>query len=318
MDFKSRRYIFLVNRGVCSKGASLVEAAIVIPIFLSLIIAFIDFVRYFGTYISQNYKVHQVLEVATKIRMDIDLEQSSPELIDEFKRGIELALKKADGPVANLWTTPFYQSSSIQAVGFQLRFGAPLSEPPPFTSQVALLRPGEEAFLINEDGEVTSENVDHPYRSASTGPPTGLESWSSVLASYPLVVYSKTKFDFIVPFIPSQVITAIAVGYNHHKQAGTSQLSPFPYTSPTPKKWPDTPTPPGGQPTLTPTATPGSGTATPTATPTLVPAICLAQCVPCQQTETCLKDCNCCWQVCPSCQNNPPAVCIQNCNCSGG
>ena len=265
-----------IRRAKTRRGSALVEAAISLPIFILFILFIIDLTRYFFIYSVLNLATHTAVDYASKIEIETNTSPSAcsikPASCESFVKRIRNsgdALDQLTILGKALKQSLLVASPSTSLTGARLvRFrhysspeqiingsgGGPIT---PFDADVAFLRPGERAAVLDQNGTPTGEFVDHLTRGygmeAEPGkgwPKSSLgENWDTVFIANPLEVRARVIFTPITPLVPSITIEARAHAYKRVQNAGVGGLAIS--TS-----------------TATPTAT-GTATTTQTATPTI-------------------------------------------------
>jgi len=265
------------------KGASLIEAAISLPLFLLILLFFIDISRFFFIYVMVNYAAYQAVDFASKSIVETSTTQSfcgSPMSTEcsDYKELVESILFKAEN-TALLVTSRYDVPSGAQLHSFDhydsdvYTSGQNISGlGGGITSNVAFLRPGER--VIQNKGLSDQKNVDHATRSFGTGAGLGWpnigESWPQVLENNPLEVRIDVSFTPVTPGVPILHIGARQYAYRAARFFGVgfeAIPSPTPVATDTPYPTATiTQTPEPATPTVTPTVT---ETGTPTSTPTV-------------------------------------------------
>jgi len=256
------------------KGASLIEAVISLPLFLLIILFFIDIARFFFVYVIVNYAAYDAVDFASKSIVETDTTQvactSSSSACADYIELVSSILAKAEN------TALLVASSSDSASGAQLRSFShyepslyPSEDPQnysglsstPILSDVAFLRPGERVIRDKDtDEEIEIAHATRPFgQGAGFGWPTFGESWPQVLETNPLEVRIDVRFTAVTPGVPTLEIRARQYSYRAARFFGVG-FQAVPTTAPT-----ATPT---LEPTATPTITPEPPTPTMTPTPT--------------------------------------------------
>jgi len=283
------------------KGASLIEAAISLPLFLLVILFFIDIARFFFVYVIVNYAAYQAVDFASKSIVEVDTTQmqcsttQGGEACQDYRNLVESILAQAVN-TARLVSSASDSASGAQLLSFthydpDIYTGDPGSQNlsglgASITSDAAFMRPGE--LVIRHDGEFDPVNVSHPTRPFGTGPDSGWplrpgQSWPQVLETHPLAVVIQVRFSPVTPGVPVLNIVANQYAYRAARFFGIgieALPSPTPPPTNTPTNTPEATVTPGptNTPTITPTATSTptpteTGTPTPTGTPTNTPTI---------------------------------------------
>lgn len=261
------------SRKPCARGASVVETALTIPIFLIAILTLIDLCRFFFAYCFLHFAAYSAVDLGTKLEIETDISQCPPsgnsagqflcrEYIDRIDSIVNKALEKA-----LLVAGPPGSGNSIELIPFnhyyygtvatELAKQVPSSQLP-LVRAVAVIRPGERVERMNDHTQ-----IEHRTRSSVTGPPKVGESWNAVLRQEPIEVRIEAFFRPIFPLLPVFRLTASQQGYRFSTIQGTGGV-PNP---PTPVPPTNTP-PPAPTRTRTPTPIGGVVGATPTITPT--------------------------------------------------
>lgn len=270
-----------------SRGATLIETALSIGLFIVFTFFIIDLARYFFVYAVLNYAAFQAADYASKNELEIQgdagycAEQDINPLGSRCARFETLIneMHNRARNTAHLVATDPGTPSRVTLVDFEqyrkddypdcgLSFCASDTG---LTTTGCLLRPGELCWRATGPG--TSSSLDHPTRPPVKTPrpaadwPRANESWGSILQSQPFVYRIEATFQPFTPLVPALNIVAEQVGYRFSGAFGTAP-SALPPGTPGVGGGP-TDTPFGGGPTAGPTDTPGGPS--PTATNTPVP-----------------------------------------------
>jgi len=322
------------------RGASMIEAALSLPILLFFVLFIIDLGRYFFVFLILNYAAYSAVDFSTKLRFESDISAScqcstaQPDsdvccsYQENLRRVMEKALSTAnlvasssnDASKARLQSFEHYNSSDYSGY---MTLGAGVIESPPAIYDVAILRPGEKVRrhyplpsgtheeFVSHSTRGFPEDVANPQ--AGLGWPQGSESWLGVLAAHPLEVRLEVLFQPVTPLFPSVRITASQLGY---RKTGAFGGVPPAIDAP---------------PTATPLPT-STNTPLPTATPTPSCAECAdlmlgspsyedcAFCIHCDVCEPCLQmcldqnpylpcsSCSAIFGECPACPTATPTL----------
>lgn len=220
-------------------GASFVEAALALPIFILVILLLIDFGRYFFTYIVLHYAAQEAADYATKIEIESDISAagcpgSTGEPCEDAVRYRNRALSIIDRAVSRASLVASTASSSAAELQ---RFR--LYDPATYDSGqnaitpgiaaiegfAAFLRPGERAQRIDAGGNPTGE-VDHPGREFGEGKYLGWphegQSWAALLESIPIETRLEVLLDPVTPLLPDFRITARQYAYKKTRAFGVA------------------------------------------------------------------------------------------------
>ena len=250
------------------RGASAVELAIAIPVFILLLGIIVDFSRIFAMYAAMNYAVHRAASdfAATPI------EQAT---IDQAILNRYLA--RAENFMTSTFFSPPSVPSSARLVAFE-QPGLPATTP----RSTLFLRPSESAPYASGGGA----NFSHPI---SNGPGP-LRPWATVLATTPFLVHAEADIRSI--FLPGITRRLRVSAYAYRRSRNTLNVpgsglggsgscpwcTPSPSPTPSPTLIPTpTPTPGGGGGPASPTPSPTPGA---TGTPTPTPCPCTNCCNP--------------------------------------
>lgn len=274
-----------------NRGASIIEFSIVAPLFLIVLLGLIDIGRYFASAVILNAGVQRAIEIASKIDITMSCPTSNTTAAcvtyrNKRQKIIDKAVEKALGAWFSLPTV----NSSVQLIAFSDTDGYNCVAPP-CTYSALLLRPGER--MLNT---VTSSYTDPQHPSApyvAPGPPAN-QNWATTLAQFPVYVAARARYRPILPFLPTLIIRADAIGYSSEiNQSLPWSLAPLPSPTPLPSPNPS-PSPGGGPP---PSPSPG-----PSSSPAPTPFNC----------STCIQCCYCSGGVC-----TPLTNCTISCGGSG-
>jgi len=284
------------------RGASYVEAAISIPLFLVFILGFIDLCRGLLTYVILQHAAQQAVDFASKVEVEVETTQSACALggstggaasCRNYKKRLEEIVASAVGrasvvasPVADapirLVRFRHYDAGRYNGAQFGL-WNVPWTEGEGggisgFTGYGAFLRPGE---IVEEVDEVdnpqggviehfsrpfTCEPANAPRPCPGRGWPALGDSWASILRKEPLEVVLQAIFDPVFPGLSEFRITGRAAGFRQIRAFSSAPPASTATATPAPTSTSTPIPPPSPTPTVTPTAT---VTATPTATGTL-------------------------------------------------
>lgn len=288
-----------------STGASYVEAAIAVPLFLLFVFALIDFARYFLVSGMLNWAAQSGADWASKVEVEVITTQMADGEDPCDSRGCPGPSGTRDNCVfyENLFglitqrvlqdvatfTAPSSADSYSSLVQWEHyhpqdyvcnpeegTYGSGLDSAAGWrTLDVAFLRPGER---VREVGANSERIVEHPMRPCSstpgavcqtgdnTGWPRPGESWGQILEANPVVVLLEVRFRPITPLMPELRIQSMQFGFRTTRQFGVGNPSaPLPTATNAPTNTP-TPVPTSTNTVfLSPTAT---ATSTTTMTPT--------------------------------------------------
>lgn len=263
-----------------ARGVSIVEAAVSLPIFLLLLLLFVDACRYILLLVFVNLSAHQAADIASKEQIELSLGPTEcalppPNNCDRFadslsriagpdsqpRRTVALvASDPGDQSLAELIEWTMYDPNEFTALGYTHGLSAPSF---PVQSPIGLIRPGEFLDRVEFRPGEYAGRIEHPSRPARTDPdplvtepgrgwPNPGETWESLMISNPIGVKVEVAFRSLVPLPFSLRIEGAAFAFRKSGQAGVGR-PPLAATR---------------TPTATSTAT---WTATATATPTDVP-----------------------------------------------
>jgi len=282
----------LVNkyyRRVDVKGASLIEAALTLPLFLVLVLFIVDIARWFLISVILNYASQQATDSLSKLEIEVNTDMLScsapgptnpdgcPHCCTEYLRRISSVANEAVAIARYVASSSSESNSLARLVRFrhypQELYGTIpiINSEEDFEAEIAIMRPGEAVCRKDANCSLSQFSfVEHPTRGLKrdlSGMPSGPdwpeppESWLSVLGVHPVVVRFEVMFDFITPFIPDMRMRPSQIGYREVSVFG-GVVQTFPTITPTSS--------PTSTVTVTPTPTddPSSWTATPTATAT--------------------------------------------------
>lgn len=283
-----------------SIGATLIEAAFVLPLFLLAILLFVDFARYFLVYVILSRAATEGADRASKVAVEIDTTFEECNRTDDggiASRACADYIARVRDEIIEGSTMRLARlvASEDQNRGVRLRQFSLYSEPSYGTANDPRAENGLRAIMENQGNEMLpyaaflrpGERVkrvadnsyyEHPTRSSTQGWPQTAESWASVLDQNPLVIRIEATVIPFTPILPPLEVRATALGFRTVQSFGTSAAGPgerVRWATPTPT---ETPTPTATQaqtstatPTITPTAT-VTPTATLTSTPTFGPS----------------------------------------------
>jgi hypothetical protein len=281
-----------------SRAATLVEAALTIPLFLYAILALIDLSRYFFVQSFLNGAAQNGADLAAKYAIEEELTSTPSESFAQYQERIDRYRDRVvaitNAAVESARSVAGTEGSSVPLTSFRSypagwygSFGG--LDSTGLETYAAFLRPGEK--VERTSGEVGSV-IGHPTRPfAPPPPPPGLgwpgngESWASVLENHPAYVVLEANLPLMTLFGSTVRVQGRAFGFRKARQPGRP-VSPLPEPTATPTHTPtntntrtptvtNTPTitnTPTETATRTPTRTPThTGTSTHTPTPTETP-----------------------------------------------
>jgi hypothetical protein len=289
------------------RGASYIEAVVSIPLFLLLVLGFIDISRGLLTFVMLQHSAQRAADFAGKVEVEIETtqglcveNQGSTQLTlaacesyrDRLIQIVQRATERAS-TVASLggdsdmrliqfrhYNPDLYNEALFSLWGESFGGGGGIAN---FTGYAAFLRPGEIVEEIDGTGSPTGYRLEHFSRPFSCpegvarpcpgrGWPILGESWASVLRNEPIEVVVQARFKPILPGVAPFRITGRAAAFRQIRAFSSAPPAATPTMTPTPTPTPPpTPTstvPPTPTPTLTPTRT---ATPTPSMTPTGTP-----------------------------------------------
>jgi hypothetical protein len=271
---------FLSSLGLSSRhaslGATVLETAVSLFVFLAFVFGIIDIARYYVVNLGMQYAVHAGVDLGAKLELEQDTSNTNctgaaddpcSKLMQSYRAIAARVTKYAD-----TFTSRHDLESSAQRIAFEHFYESEHSHvsSPSWVSDIIVLRPGE----IAREQRNPSTTYEVPYRpfdgngdgdsdDEDEGWPKPGESWNEVLRQHPFAVRVAVDFKFITPLLPATRIEVEQYGFRHSKPFGNSPLSE------------PIPTPTVVEPTATPTSTPSetpTGTATvPVDTPTITP-----------------------------------------------
>jgi hypothetical protein len=268
------------------RGATLIEAAIGIPIFLLVILFLIDLARYFFVSVVANYAVYQAVDFASKSIVEVDTTfaacvrvtsdgttETLPPCV-AYRTLVENIIKRAEDVLFLVASDSTTTSSAARLEQFSHYEGTQYSGRnksglgSAITGHVAFLRPGE---IVLKGSSTTIQHSTRPFgENAGEGWPASGESWGQIFEGHPLEVRAEIVFSPVTPFFPSLTINARQYAFRAVRffGAGFAPLPTPPPPAPTPSPTStQTPVPPEPTLTSTPTNT-GTATGTPTITGT--------------------------------------------------
>jgi len=243
------------------RGATVVEAAITMPLFLLFLLFVIDIGRFFFIYIFLNFASHNAVNLAARFPVDADLSncpsvtaQDQTTVCSEYERyfgliqdtAIEGALKVASPSGSNGW---------VELVRFEHYYDTPQNSfgAGGLQADFAFLRPGEK---VREQGTLREyQHPTRPFASAEgsaggsiAGWPEAGESWSGVMRRHPLEVRIEVMFQPITPLLGRLRIAASQFAFGSSDAFDHGSSDDFAAPTPTPTSTPEA--------TPIPTATP--------------------------------------------------------------
>lgn len=294
------------KRSAATTGASFVEFALTIPIFLVFVIFLIDIARYWAVRIAVQSGVQKGSAYASRVAgLEVDIRPqleklaASEPLTASERTSLLQYLEAREEVISETTRFPLnfmvsdhaaaaaakYEALEVQT-GINSSGGSP--EPELFLSPGALLRnavvlrPGDQ-FRKHDTGEWVSHpdaslvcTSDIPCVSGCAVDSCNIgRSMNSLLGEFPIQVHAEIDFHWIIPFLPSTLISSAGSSFRERAWEGAIQepFVPAPqYPTNTPTETPTrTATPTRTRaPTRTPTNT---GTPTSTGTITSTPTI---------------------------------------------
>lgn len=221
-----------------SLGATLIEAAIVMPLFVIFVLTVIDLGRYFLVYILLNHAAHEGVDFAAKLPMGVDLTecpapaerncdaadptvwppQDPPNVCDDYDRYVQLIVDRTLAQ-AQVVADSSQSDSWVKLLSLEHYYAAGQRCASHFTADVAFLRPGEKVRATLSDG--SHFEVSHLTRSfggeTGQGWPGGAEAWDGVLNTNPLQVTAMAEFHPVLPFFPNVIVQASQLAFGGKK-----------------------------------------------------------------------------------------------------
>lgn len=282
-------------------GASFIEVALAIPVFLFVMIALIDIARYWAVRTVAQYGVNAGASLAAKIDgITVDdkgllATDPNPDDLVQLKKLVEArnaVIAEASKFAMGVLIHRHDQPGMVNGVAFDVNNGAISSGGTIIKDEknVLVLRPGDvfkrtpgndvapAAFIAHASSCGTPEvclNCPDPIPvPALSDHCTTNKSLNSLLKIFPIEVYMEVNFSWLIPIIPDSTIRVQAFAYRERTWDG-AVIEPFVGSNefaPTPTITPYVP-PPTVPPTVTHTATvtptaSETGTATQTGTAT--------------------------------------------------
>ena len=235
------------NKGIArnmDRGASFVEAAISLPLFLMIVVFLVDLARYFFVYLVLSYAAHTAVDYASKLRIEEDTTCfDCPSLIADtpcarylartrliLNRALRFANMVSGAAESGHWA----ERIRFKHYGADLQ-GAQCSALGEFNEDVAFLRPGEQVKRLT--GPRTGEIFAHPTRlpggGSDQGWPHGGEKWGNVMYAHPVMVYIEAQLKTITPLIPKLMIRIRATSFRMPPQFGQAVVIPTTTTTST-------------------------------------------------------------------------------------
>ena len=292
LQFRNRSDVSRVSSG--DSGASLIEAAFALPIFIIFVLLIIDVARYFFVSMVLNYAASQGVDVASKLRIEIPTHNSHCRIISGdassiqryrdcqrflgmFDQVVNHTLSLADVAVGSnrvtLLEVEHYKDADYDS---NLEPWTGISDERRFAG---FLRPGEAVRIIAEDGVTELGKFSHPIRrdanfdpslpSRSVGwpDPAKGEQWENILQNAPIAVHLEAHFYPITPIFSSLAspirISVTQFAFRKGNDIGVSDPGDSSSFTPPPTQTSTPSLPPHLVPTFTPSRIP-----TPTYTPT--------------------------------------------------
>lgn len=287
-------------------GASLIEVALSLPLFMLLILFIVDVSRYFFIYVMLNLAAQRAVDYAAKLPVDINIGVNAcsidAQACTDYRARVEGILKvatdlaervvaRSDSNNETRLISLTHFAPDIYTGQNQLGIGS-------LVADAGLVRPGER--LIRQGGSASDSEAlfDHPTRPYGTarfyGPPANGESWALLLENHPLVLHMEALYSPITPGIPELSMQIDQIAYRRSNKFGVAP--------------PPAPTLAAG-----PTSTRPAPTPTRTFTPTPTPVDCLRDC---SNMDTSISDlntlnrCHACYAAgCGSCVSGCYQVC---------
>jgi hypothetical protein len=196
----------------------MIEAALVLAIFVVTILFVIDISRYFFVYSVLSYGANSAADLASKLDVEIStdrktctsLPRPTPDPCLSYRARVQMILNQAI-KIANLVSSEdggsvvrrkfdhyYTERDSSDPAHDQVVFGG--DDDSPIVGSAAFLRPGEKVRAQATD-KYSEQEFEHPTRSFTTGWPTLSESWNSVLSNDPLEIQIEANYKPITPLI---------------------------------------------------------------------------------------------------------------------
>lgn len=243
-------------------GTVMIEFALVFPVFVCFVLAFIDLTRVIAVQGLLTYAAEEAMQDALVMpNTDVDVRTADPASPD-YRRFVLARQRLIQGSTKFLLQTSLLTASgtpsSAQLVQFTYEDPAPPggTAPPPFSADVALLRPAERVRVGDPASTTYLDNVSYPY----PGPGVSEPSMGRLLQTQPVVVEFRARVHAYTPFLGDIVTRGVAQGFrqpiprsplpDEDPSIAAATVWPSPTPNPTAYPYPDptaVPTPGGCQ-----------------------------------------------------------------------
>ncbi len=210
-----------------ARGASMIEAAMTLPIFAATILFGIDTIRYYTLSSALDRSAHAAANMAAKLELETPIDKGScaadPVRCNNYRNDVDAALAQAErlfnqsGSSATLVRFDHYNFDEYSMAGN--RHYANIQG---ITRAAALVRPGEKV-QVNGSKRIYEYPGARKFGDPTTqGWPLNGENWSAILATLPFVVHMEAQFRPLTPFLKSVPIKVSVAAFRDANQTSTS------------------------------------------------------------------------------------------------
>jgi len=223
------------------QGATILEAALSMPLFILFVLFILDIGRFFFVYIFLNFAAHNAVNLAAGLPIDarLTVNANSNSCGESYSRYVRL-IEEAAMENALRVAAPSGSGAWVELVPFEHYYESPqnCSLDNGNVIDVAFLRPGEK--VRGYPGQSNEFEYFHPTRPFGLelwqGWPGSNENWSGVLRAHPIEVRLQASFRAITPLVPELRIVASQAAFgssDSFDQGGPGNIVP-PTPTPTP------------------------------------------------------------------------------------
>jgi hypothetical protein len=206
------------------KAATMVEAAMVLGILISLIFGVVEFSRYYAVKAMMTRAVKKGLERAIRdedFLIDPNAINAGTAESNDLRNRLQNAYRAIDREANSVpVNTKIYES-----ITWSMFFGG---TPTDLSKRIMILRPGDVGFYYKDRNHTEYETVPHPTSQFGVG-----GDFAQKMETEPVVVEMYGTIDFALPFLKNVPIQAEAIGYVEKIKRGIDGIKPQTYDIPT-------------------------------------------------------------------------------------
>ncbi len=243
------------HRDSTEKGVTIVEFALVLPVLILFVLAFIDLVRVIAVQGILTHAAEQTLEVAvTMPNFDVDIRSAIPASAEyqRFLLARSRIIQDATKLPLQTLLSDSANDSTAQLVKFTYEDPAQGGVVPiPFSADVAILRPGEQVKIGDAASTMMFNHETYPFPGAGVTEP----KLDRLMRSQPIIVEMRAKIFTFTPILGDIYAKGVAQGFRDPIPRGPmpdevlntgTVVTPWPSATPSPTNYPyadPTPTP---------------------------------------------------------------------------